>query len=163
MQHLHILPLGKMLVSFVLICALLCCFGCTESTDLYFSLPNGYAVSRLNGSQIVLIYNDNWENELGQVWDGIIVLPNYYVKGFCYHGSFIGVFGTQTETPSATMQERESGAIQYYLLDSQSSEMWGPFASKAEYDKVCTSMNIPIVDDWYEVTDYPRKWISSYK
>lgn len=163
MQRSHIQQHGKRLVSIILCFCLLCLGGCTGSSDLYYSLPNGYAVTRINGSQIVIIYNNDWRSEQGQEWDGRIVLTNYFVKGFCYNESYIGLFGTRTEASSATSQEITSGAIQYYLIDSRTREILGPYATQEDFNKACTSSNAGVFDSWYEVADYPDKWTSSYK
>lgn len=162
MQRLHIKRHGKQLASILLCVCLLYFVGCKGRTDLYYSLPNGYAVTRLNGSQVVFIYNKDWKSEQGQEWDGRIVLPNYYVKGFCHNESYIGLFGTQTEACSATAQEIDSGAIQYYLINSRTREVWGPYATQEDFNNACISWFSGIFDCWYEVSDYPDKWTSSY-
>lgn len=136
--------------------------GCKSPTDLYYALPNGYAVTRINGHQIFIIYNKDWENEQGQEWDGKIILPNFYVKGFCHNESFIGLFGTHTEASSATDQEIDLGSIQYYLIDTCTNKVLGPYVTQEDFNNACSSCFFGIFDCWYNVSDYPDKWTSSY-
>jgi len=162
MQRLLTRPNGRVNLLFVVTLSMLLFAGCLERNDLYYALPNGYAVARNNGNSIDIIYNENWSDQIGEEWSGIIVVDNYYIRAFCHDDVFIGLEGVHTEKSYATDEEKENGPSSYYLIDSITGTCFGPFETMDELASKCEALGFNTLGPWYESKDYPLKWKSYY-
>ena len=161
MQYSHTKLTGKRLIRLLIVCLVVTSSlltGCLHIDELFHVLPNGYAVVRTNGKCVELIYNENWESETGVQWSGVSVLKKFYVKEFSYNNRYIGVIGTHTQETFATAEEISNGLCQYYLIDSEIKELYGPFSTADEFAVICYEFEIEKLDKWFRVEDYPDGW-----
>lgn len=161
MRHIHTKRSGKLLINLFLILLLL---GCTayESYDLYYALPNGYFISRVNSKQIAIAWDQNWKTDLDSN-SGVYVIDKYFVKGFSYNDRFIGLFGTHTQLNYATEIELESNELQYYIIDTKEQEIYGPLNSERAFQDALMEIGVENLSDWFITEDYPHKWKNNYR
>ena len=163
MQHTLTKPHGKIFLSFLLVLLLLLS-GCQfwGTTEMHYAFPNGYFVSRINGRQITIALNKYFETDPEDL-TGVTVIKQFYVKGFCNNERYVGLFGTHTQLHYATDDEIESGAIQYYLIDTETKTIYGPYIDQSEYEKFLQEINCVGLSDWLETKDYIVKWDNHYR
>ena len=163
MQHIRKKLVGKLFLSILLIGLLLLC-GCSldESDDLYYALPNGYFVSRINSKQIAISWDKNWESNPDSMC-GVTAIKKYFVKGFCYNERYIGLYGTHTQLDYATDDEIKAGTIHYYLIDTKSRVVYGPFSEPSDYTKVLEENECEDICEWFETKEYPTQWRNHYR
>ena len=107
---------GRMLSSILCVILLLNSVGCTGTEGSFYPMVNGYAVCRVSNLDVPLIYNENWEDEANEVWGGVIVLHDYYVKGFRYNEEYVAVSGIYAQDCEATEEELNTSPVVYYLI-----------------------------------------------
>lgn len=140
---------GKMLSSILLVVLLLISVGCKGTEGSFYPMINGYAVCRSSKLNVRLIYNRNWEDETNEVWGGVFVIQDYYIKSFCYNEKYIAVSGIYAPNhEEVTEEELRTSPVIYYLINTLTHEKIGPFDSKENFDIMCESLETGAFCDW---------------
>jgi len=139
---------GRMLSSILCVILLLNSVGCTGTEGSFYPMVNGYAVCRVSNLDVPLIYNENWEDEANEVWGGVIVLHDYYVKGFRYNEEYVAVSGIYAQDCEATEEELNTSPVVYYLINTITHEKFGPFESAESLNLVCKKLKTGVLCDW---------------
>lgn len=123
--------------------------------DWYMDIVNGYRLDRINRHQITLVL------EQPDTASNSIVVDNFFVSYIGFNERYIGLIGIPTESRSASDEEIEHAQnkeyANYYLIDTQSSKVMGPFESESEYLKQCDSCKTGTMGEWfstYELENY---------
>ena len=155
MQLTHTQPNGKMplkLTITIIIIALLL-NGCAIDWwvgdgrgDWTLDLYGGYAISKINSREILLIHKEN-PNDTG----GSIVIPNFFVTAYQLHEPYIYLEGISTQKMSATDEELERMALRYYVMNAINGDIIGPFDSFDGFLKHCNSIKMEISEAWQNI------------
>ena len=116
--------------------------------DWTLDLNEGYAISKINSNEILLVHKAN-PNDSG----GSIVLPNYFVTAYQLHESYICLEGVRTREISISEDELYDMALSYYLVDTTNDEVLGPFESRDDFVKRCSSLGLEMEDEWMEINN----------
>ncbi len=111
--------------------------------DWTMDLYEGYGISKINSNEILLIHKEN-PNDSG----GSIIIPNYFVIAYQLHEPYIYLEGIHTQEMSASKDELNNMKISYYLVDTTSGEVIGPFESYNDFVECCSSIELEIDDEW---------------
>lgn len=113
--------------------------------DWTLELHKGYAISKINSREILLVYKENPDDP-----GGSIVLPNYFITAYQQHEPFIYLEGIRTREITASEDELNSMMLSYYLIDTTNAEIVGPFESYDDFINLCTSLGLEGKGDWIE-------------
>ena len=94
--------------------------------DWTVDLQNGYAISKINSREILIIHKENVEDSGGE-----IVISNYFVKAYQVQKKYICLEGIRTEGMAATEQELEAAQRIYYIINTDTGEIIGPLSNDA--------------------------------
>lgn len=114
--------------------------------DWYLDLCNGYRIDRVNSGQIVVIYNIDQVNS-----GGSIVLKNFFVTAYQIHEPYICVEGIQTQNPIISEDELNCRTLSYYMIDSDSGNILGPFDTDKAFGDFDTFSNANITAGWIKI------------
>lgn len=114
--------------------------------DWSYSLPNNYAVWRINGSSIDLCLE---ENHGGKYISAHTIIESY-VAYFCYNDRYVGVIRIESYD---TEQIEEN--YMYYLVDTQNGTKWGEM-NKQDYLDKCAELGITDMCDWIPTVPTPK-------
>lgn len=110
--------------------------------DWMFSLPNNYSVVHINNSDI----------RVGKGERDTVIGP--FVISFCYNQRYVGI--EQLPIPEGTKDNTEIDQIleistaaeyRYYLIDTQTNEIYGPFLPEEYYQK-CNEIGVNDFCEW---------------
>lgn len=120
--------------------------------DWRFALCNDYYISRNNSSNILLGIEVNKEVH---VLNRII---GTYISEFCYNERYIAV--KQLEKPTDEQLENIQALYQeapdYYLVDTQTEAIYGPFAEKEDFERACKEQNVGDLGEWIPTVPAPE-------
>lgn len=115
--------------------------------DWTLNLDKGYAISRINSNEILLVHKEN-PNDCG----GSIVLPNYYIISYQLHEQYICLEGIHTQNISISKNELNDMVLSYYLVDTTNDKVIGPFESYNDFVEYSSSLTLEIVKDgWIKI------------
>lgn len=149
---IHIQQNGRMLlkVTIAVLAFALLLSGCSADWwvgdgrgDWTLDLYEGYAISKINSNEILLVHKEN-PNDLG----GSIILPNYFVMAYQLHEPYICLEGIHTQEISASEDELNDMVLGYYLVDATNGEIIGPFESYDDFAESCSSLGLEMKDEW---------------
>ncbi len=80
-----------------------------------------------------------------------MMIPQYFVTGFCIREPYILLEGIQTADDFITDQEKEARIFSYYALDTTDDSVIGPFDTA---DGISDKLHLSGID-WTPVTDPP--------
>ena len=113
--------------------------------DWGFSLPNGYSVVHVDNYSICICKGDN---------TGGRTIIGRYIVSFCYDQRYVGVQQIpidenirNLETVSQIIEESNPADYQYYLIDTQADELYGPFDGE-EYKTVVDDIGVYSPCQW---------------
>ena len=106
-------------------------------------LSNGYAVIKVNSYEIVLGHQDRASSP---GWSTVIT--NFYVTAYQQNTPYIFIEGFHTEDTSATSAELENHQAVFYLVDTETNEIVGPFESKDDFIAYCSAQALEVPTDW---------------
>lgn len=132
----------------IVICLLLVFSGCSASqwigefgSDWSNDLIAGYTIVRVKSHQIVIAYNnDNGIREF--------VISNYYITGYQIYEDSICLEGIPTQQRFASEKELETRILCYYLIDTNTKKVAGPFDSMDSFSSHCESVGIDLSNQW---------------
>lgn len=112
--------------------------GCAGLGDWETPLRNDYMITRVNGHCITLtrpMESSNYASET--------VIPKFFISSFCYNDRYIGLLGVPTEDTFATDDELNQAwygeCTTYYLVDTVTDTVWGPFQTESEFSTQCAA------------------------
>lgn len=115
--------------------------------DWYFTLPNYYYVMHINNHDISVAKGE--EDLIG----GPTVLGPFVIS-FCYNQRYVGIEqlpipeGTKDNTEIDQILEKSTAAeYRYYLIDTQTNEIYGPFLPEEYYQK-CNEIGVNDFCEW---------------
>ena len=111
--------------------------------DWTLSLRNGYAISKINSKEILLIHKKNDSDS-----NGSIVIPRYFITAYQLQEMFICLKGILTQGMIATEEELENMQLSYFLVNTATGEILGPYESEDEFRELCQLFSIKISDRW---------------
>ena len=143
------------------LCVLLCIIlltGCSSDWlvgdgrgDWTLELCAGYAVSRINAHEI-LVGHKNKPDAPGYE----IVIPNYFVTAYQIQKPYICFQGIPTQGSCITDEERLNGKLSYYLIDTVSGEVNGPYPSYIDFLEYCRTIPLELTQEWNYTSEYNR-------
>lgn len=116
--------------------------------DWTLDLYEGYAISRINSNEILLVHKEN-PNDSG----GSITVPNYFVMAYQLHEPYICLEGIRTQKMSVSEDELNNIVLNYYLVDTTNGEVFGPFESHDDFVEHCSSLELEIKDEWIKTNN----------
>lgn len=143
---IHIQQNGQKWISVSLIVLTVSSFlyGCTDGWisgegrgDWSIELINGYEIDRINSNEKILGRKLNPGDS-----EGRIVLSNYYIIGYQLQDPYIILEGIPTAGLVVSDEELKASVLFYYLIDTSSDSINGPYAS---YDELKNNLP-PTVD-----------------
>lgn len=144
--HTHIQRHGRLLikVAVVTLIVIMLLSACSVESwvgdgrgDWTIDLYGGYAISKINSKEILLVYKEN-PNASG----GSIILPNYYVTAYQLCEPYICLEGVCTQEMSASYEELDARILSYYLIDTTDGEVYGPLKSQDSFLAYCRSLGL---------------------
>ena len=152
MPPTHTQPNGKMLLKLTCIILIIALFlnGCSihwwigdGRGDWTLDLYEGYAISKINSREILLIHKEHLDDT-----GGAIVIPNFFVTGYQIKEPYIYLEGILTQEVLVSEEELKSVIRNYYLVNTTNDQIIGPldcFDSLVDY---CNSAEIDISEEW---------------
>ncbi len=143
---------GRMLLKVIIVAVVLTLFLSACSADWWvgdgrgdwtLDIHKGYAISKINSNEILLVFKKN-PNDSG----GSIVLPNYFVVAYQLQEPYICLEGIRTQRMSASEEELNNMALSYYIVDTNSDDIIGPFEFYEDFVKHCDSLKLEMKDEW---------------
>ena len=139
----------------ILVCVL-CLAGCASNWsewlvgdgrgDWTLELFAGYNISKINSREILVGHKENPED----VGNSIVIF-NYYVTAYQTYEPYIYLEGIQTQNISISNEELELRELSYYLIDSTSGDIKGPFDSIEDFINFGVSLGL----------DMDKKWVNT--
>lgn len=116
--------------------------------DWTLNLQGGYAISKINSNEILLVHKNN-PNDSG----GTIVIPKYFVVAYQLYESYICLAGIRTQKISASEDELRETVLAYYLVETTNGEVVGPLKSYDELADYCSTIGLEINDKWINIKE----------
>ena len=111
--------------------------------DWTLDLYEGYAISKINSREILLVYKEKPSDS-----GGAIILLNYFVVAYQLHEPYICLKGIRTQEIAASEEELNAKVFSYYLIDASNGEVIGPFHAYDDFVQHCNSLSLEIKDEW---------------
>lgn len=115
-------------------------------TDWGYALPNDYAVLSANSYSITI---GGPERPAGNSWP--IVIENY-VTAFCFNERYVGAKQVPIDREKVDLEDFDkavkTGETVYYIVDTETQQVYGPWATEEEYLQKCTDLQITGLCDW---------------
>ena len=153
---IHIQQNGRLLIKVTISVLVVALSLCACSVDWWvgdargdwtLELYEGYAISKINSNEILLIYKED-PNDFG----GSIVIPNYFVLTYQLHEPYICLEGIRTQKMSISEDELNHKILSHYLVDTTNGDVVGPFESDEDFIQHCNSLGIELKNEWIEIT-----------
>lgn len=81
-----------------------------------------------------------------------------YISEFCYNERYIAV--KQLEKPTDEQLENIQALYQeapdYYLVDTQTEAIYGPFTEKEDFERTCEEQNVGDLGEWIPTVPAPE-------
>ena len=147
-QRTHITRRGNVLAKFIGVILLIGVFtsGCAGIADWEYQLTDGYAIHRVNSYSIILCDENHSETTSS------IVLPCYFVTGFCFNEQYIGVQGIPTAGYIASEAELESEQRWFYLVEVSTDVIFGPY-DEDEFIAQCDNLLVGDLGEWCDTQE----------
>ena len=110
--------------------------------DWTLDLKKGYAISKINSREILIIHKDNLSDPGGE-----IVVPKFFVKAYNLQEQYICVEGISIENMAATEQELVSTQSSYCIINTDSGMVIGPLVYES-FKNECDSLKIKSDCEW---------------
>ena len=156
MQHTRIQQNGLMFVKIflVLLITVSMLSGCSDywfvgdgRGDWIIDIYAGYAIDKVNSDSIYLVHRK--KNENVGVTVNEIVIEKYFVTGYQVHPPYIFVEGIHTQSIGGISDDEwERRELNYYLIDTATDEISGPFLSEDDLSAFCNSLEMLFVSQW---------------
>lgn len=155
-QHLHTRLNGRMfrrIILLALIVSLLFC-GCSSGfrdwmlgpgRDWKIELMNDYYLFEVNSRCKMIVQATQI------VGDYAHIIEKFYVTKYQVFDSFVYLCGITTQEEFISEKEKACTQRDYYLLDTESGIVSGPFDSKEGFEDFCISAGVKIPGEWISV------------
>ena len=141
------------MISIVLALVVFLC-GCTHECVEWFlgdgrgdwglELINGYWILKINSRNVLL--SKEHDNTTG--WSTKI--NGYYVTSYQLNDKYIFTEGFKNEGNSITDEELENPIIYYYIVNTLTDEIFGPFETYRDFLEQCDLLSIKDNDTWLQ-------------
>lgn len=123
-----------------------------SSDGWYFDLCGRYALGKSNRYSISLIhYDDPHINDSGESFIiRSIVLDHFFVTAYQVQEPYIFLEGIRTAELMISDEELDNRKLSYYLVNSETDEISGPFASDTAFEVFCTLQALEL-GEWIQV------------
>jgi hypothetical protein len=133
----------KMLILIIGILVMLC--SCSAGRgDRYINLMRGYAIDVVSSREVLVIYSSS------DTAGNTIVIPCYFIAAYQLFEDTIILKGIRTQDNAISDDELEECDYSYFLIDTISNHISGPFLSHSELESFCASLEIKITNDWIQ-------------
>jgi len=105
--------------------------------DWTVTLNEGYAISKINSKEILLIHKNNPEDS-----GGTIVISNYFVLAYQQQNSYVCLKGICTQGKAITEDELSVSELSYFLVNTKTNSIIGPLKSSNDFVEQCRSLGI---------------------
>ncbi len=105
-------------------------------------LCNGYAITKINNSQIVLTYHE--DDRIGSS----ILIDNYFITAYQNCDPYIFVRGIPTQDGYLSENDVDKGMIVYYFIDSLEHSLAGPFESFEALQAFGNEQSVTFSETW---------------
>lgn len=150
---------GQMLIKVVIVLIAIAFSLCSCSVDWWIGdgrgdwereLFNGYSIVKVNSRNIHLCKVQILKDGITKNFHEII--PGFFVQNYQLHEPYICLKGVykQAEVTSGTQEELNSLVPVYYLVDTNTGEVMGPFNNYDEFVGICNLLSIEILSTWIE-------------
>ena len=145
------LRIACFIFSFILCMASLT--GCEEwllgdgRGDIKIQLKDEYYIFEVNSADIVFCKkkpSGGYEN----------IIERYFISMYGVYGSYITLGGIHYESYPMSDAEREDGAIEYYLFNTETEELDGPYYNEEVFETYCMTKGFAVKNNWLFVCDY---------
>ena len=157
-HHTHIRQNGPMCRNVVamMLAFSLCLSGC--STDFYDwlvgdgrgdwtqNLISGYCLVKVNSRCIEIGYKDHPDDT-----NSSDVIPCYFITAYQIKEPYIALEGIPTQKFSITDEELETRELNYYLIDTTTGIVNGPYETMDAMIEYCSSLAVDISSAWVKV------------
>ena len=149
----------KSIIILLLVCITVSFNACGVG-DYEYVMPNGYRIVKVNNERIVLsaekcIYEFTTKN--GNKGLTSCAVENY-INEFCYNEQYIAV--KQFDPEKLDFENFELNDFSnptYYLVDTVSTNIYGPYKSQEEFDFACNELNVVGLGEWISTRSNPQK------
>jgi hypothetical protein len=111
--------------------------------DWTLDLFDGYVICRVNSYEILLGHKENPADA-----GGSIIIPNFYISGYQLYKPYICLEGVRTKKMAASDEELNNMQLSYYLIDTTTDEVFGPFTTFDDLVKYGDSIQLEISESW---------------
>ena len=153
MQSIHITRSGKKFLKvFSVILALSFVLSACSYEDLLgagrgdftLDLCGGYGIAKINSKSIIFIKRNEKNPDI--LSDALE--ENFFVLGYQMEKPYIFLQGILPRNGLITDAELEARQLSYYVVNSATDEIAGPFRSYDSFAEHCASLSINISDEW---------------
>ena len=141
----------KSIIILLLVCVMAFFSGCVS--DWIYELPNDYAISNnayttIELAKITSRYGD------GCTLDIVI---ETYINEFSYNEQYIAVKQFNPEKLDfENFNSNDFSNPSYYLVDTVSTNIYGPYKSQEEFDFACEELNVVGLCEWISTRSNPN-------
>lgn len=121
-------------------------------SDWTIDLISGYSIVKVNSHCIVLGHKESPEHP-----GYSNVISCYFVTAYKIQGTHIAIEGIPTQGDSISDQELASEILNYYLVDTVSGDIAGPYKTKEAFAEFCTSLNLDVNEEWIKAKESPNR------
>lgn len=148
----------KSIIILLLVCITTSFSGCGVG-DYEYIMSNGFRIVRVNSERIVLcaekcIYEFTAENgEEGLTSCAV----ESYINEFSYNEQYIAVKQFNPEKLDfENFNSNDFSNPSYYLVDTVSTNVYGPYKSQEEFDFACKELNVVGLCEWISTRSNPN-------
>ena len=116
--------------------------------DWTLDISNGYAISKINSYEILLVYKENPSDS-----GGSIILSNYFIKAYQFYDPYLCLEGICTQEIAISQDELIAAELSYFLVNTNNGEIVGPFESYNDFAAYCGDIVLKISNNWIRVKD----------
>ena len=130
------------LLKFVLVLSAISiiCGGCNFNPGI--ELVNGYTIIEEKGEWCVLNREDG----------SACGMPNFYITAYIEHDEYILLKGIPTAYLWIDETEKDSSEREYYIVDTNSDQIYGPFESELQFNYKCDELSISPELNWNKIS-----------
>lgn len=149
----------KSIIILLLVCITVSFNACGVG-DYEYIMSNGFRIVRVNSERIVLsaeksIYEFTTKNGTKGLTSCAV---ENYINEFCYNDQYIAV--KQFDPEKLDFENFELNDFSnpaYYLVDTVSTNIYGPYKSQEDFDFACKELNVVGLGEWILTRSNPKK------
>lgn len=152
----------KLILILLSVCIMVSFSGCVS--DWLYELPNDYAIS--NNAYVTVDFVKITSKQSGSRLDEFLgfyscslnTVIESYINEFCYNEQYVAV--KQFDPEKLDFENFELNDFSdplYYLVDTVSTNIYGPYKSQEEFDFACKELNVVGLGEWISTRSNPNK------